>query len=332
MVVHPGYWPFGEVSSRPEEYVEDFDSSIWVSHGHGLSQQELQALVLEYCRRRLLGIRASYSGDYVLLLSGGVDSILTAAVMKALGIDFSAVTFVSPGSECNDDTINASRVAEALGIHHVFVAPSATEFTELVTSATRRLEIADPWEVLAGVIMLAIDGYASTFSEYPLFVTAAGADVLFLGGVPDQEIGEGAVAWRDRVRSLVRQKFTRLRQIPDFHERLVSLPGNYFKVWQTSAAVQLSLQLDKDLVRGPERVDKLIFQRLALELGVPAQCLNREKSPMQVSCGGTTALVEMARTILAENSSHCAYSDPMEESLEFTVSRLLLELLRSRAQ
>ena len=285
---------------------------------------EAKSLVLSYLERRLVASTDSYEGRPVMMLSGGIDSILVAAVLSRVRPDALAVTFAQPGGEAEAELTRARAVAERFGFEHEVVEPDTRAFRELLETVIYGLDSCEPWEALAGAILIAVNDRALRSRAYGALVTGGGADVLFLGGAVDVDIAH----WTERVHKLVHDNFTRDRFIPDFYERLIGDADRHISTWQTKEAFELSQRLHPSVIRGPElSVDKKLFRGLAVDLGVPAELAHATKSPMQVSSGGVDAIVNLARKELSNSFGGMTYSNPLTEGLEFTVSRLMLQRL-----
>lgn len=285
---------------------------------------EAKSLVLSYLERRLTASTDSYEGRPVMMLSGGIDSILVAAVLSRIRPDALAVTFAQPGGEAESELTRARTVSERFGFEHKVVQPDTRAFKDLLKSVIDRLDSCEPWEVLAGTVLAAVNESALSSNADGALVTDGGADVLFLGGAGNVDIAH----WTKRVHELVRKNFTRNRFIPDFYERLIGGEDRHILTWQTKEAFELSQRLHPSAIRGPElNIDKKLFRDLAVDLGVPAELAHATKSPMQVSSGGVAAIVNLAREELSSSFGDMTYSNPLTEGLEFTVSRLMLQRL-----
>ena len=294
---------------------------------------EASRMIVAFLRDRLEAVCAAYPAPQILLLSGGIDSILIAAVAATLNRgdgDFVALTLAHPGhGSATEELETARRVAEHLGIPHDVVAPDAERWLGITRDTVRRLDSSDPWEVLAGATLLAIDQHAASRGLRGALITGAGADALFLGGADGRIDVE---AWDEAVRSKVAANFTRDRFIPDFYERLIDDPSRHIQVWQTRRAYELALRIHPDVVRGPRGVDKHLHRLTARSLGIPRELVQAKKHAMQMSSGGVDTLVAQARDALSREVQGTTYSDPAEESLEFLVARLWLRELESEGK
>ena len=283
--------------------------------------------VISYLHARLSAVLEKWPSRPVLMLSGGVDSILVAAVLAQIRSDVLAVTFSQHASKQAEEETNVARqVAGALGFEHRVVAPRGDDLEALLARTVDRLDSSEPWEVLSGAILGAVDDYATQIGSNGAIISGAGADALFLGG-KRLETGkeEFLEQWDQKVREGIAANFTRNRFIPDFYERLIDDPDRHIQVWQTHEAVDLALRIHPCVTRGADLDnDKELFRRIAEDLGVAPELVNTTKNPMQVSSGGIDAIVDLARIQLAEQAGEKTYSNPMEEPLDFTVARLYL--------
>lgn len=290
--------------------------------------------VVDYLRSRLEAVLKRWPGRPALMLSGGVDSILIAAVLAQLRTDVLAVTFSQDSSpQAAEETRVASEVAHELGFEHHVVSPRGEALNGLLKETVERLDSAEPWEVLSGAILVAVDKLGQDHGADGALITGAGADALFLGGKPiDASREDYLQQWDAQVRRGIKVNFTRERFIPDFYERLIADPERHIQVWQTHKAVDLALRIHPCVTRGSDLTqDKALFRHIAADLGINPELVQTTKNPMQVSSGGLEAIVTLARQQLARQAGEKTYSDPIDEPLEFTVARLFLERLQCRA-
>lgn len=330
-------------SGSPEEYLEDLtEYESWCETAAGItSMPDATAAINEYVRLRLEAIKnqRSVGSRPILLLSGGLDSIHTLAVAKDVFPDVLAVTWHYSGSKESQYEVDmASRVARILGVEHGICEVDVSHMEQSARNTIHLLGTCEPWEVLAGLILRDIAEWVQSHFKYNkaeeyYFVSAAGADVLFMGGKPFsavESVGETRRRWVLGILAEAGRAFTKERFIPDFYERLLGDQVEHCKVWQTQAALLLALNIDEKLVRGPEFLeDKLVLRQAAQAMGVPPELTQQRKSPMQKSSGGFEALVDVARTRLAREFSGRTYSNPKEEDLELLVSRLVLKDLHN---
>lgn len=322
------------LTDNPEEYLPEGWQEL-IPRKHDVTDEALVVNeVLRYVRSRLQLIIDRAQQPPVLMLSGGIDSILIAAVLSELEPASAAITFHSPNSaDTQIEVDNAAQVANFFGLEHYVLAPSDEEYRADIRSVVQRLETTEPWEVLAGYIYFSVDQFCLRRNLTGPLISGAGADVLTLGGkdfVPREHDEETVNAWASEVQSEIARTFTENRFIPDFYDRLLCRPENHYKVWQTTAAVELARRLHPAAVRGQKMdLDKKVFRTAAAKLGVPEEYCFTPKSPMQVSSGGLAGLISAARNSLSEHYGAQTYSDPLTEPLEFTVARYYLQTLQN---
>lgn len=281
--------------------------------------------VLSLLRERVLAVIENNGDNVTIMLSGGIDSILLAAVVSQIVPHAQAITFAQPGSiQGTDEAKSASMVASQLGLKHKIVAPTNAEYMNTVKSVVGKLDSAEPWEVIAGATLASITDQAPT----GLLLSGAGADALLLGGEKLQFSHLDANRtdlWAQKVTDKIRSNFTRHRFIPDFYERIIDNPDRHIQIWQDLSAVQLIQKIHPDLIRGAEwKHDKLVLRQAAMMLGIPQEIAFRKKNPMQESGGGLESIISESRNQLSSIYGDKTYSNPLTESIEWTVARLTL--------
>lgn len=288
---------------------------------------EAAGMVDDYLAHRVYAVLDRWPGTPTLMLSGGIDSVLLATYVAKAAPDTVAVTFVQPvNPDADRELAVAAAVADRMGVDHVAVSYAGEHLDRLLRDTAVALDITEPWEVLAGAVLRAVDG-AVEGDDGAIF-SGAGADGLFMGGQA-VDFGEDPVAaWDGAMRANIAKNFTRHRFIPDFYERLIENHERHALVWQTHEAVDLAQRLHPHLIRGVSlEGDKALFRRMAHERGLPLELVTATKNPMQVSSGGVDAVVGAARAALAEDYGARTYTNPKDEPLDFTVARLYLQRL-----
>ena len=286
-------------------------------------------LINLYVEKRLKNIAATTDTPLALMVSGGIDSLHTAAIAAHTKVKVEAFTFVWENDQEGMNELNAAKeVCEQLEIPHHTVAPDEEKMQGLICSAITLLDTTEPWEILAGVILHAVAGEVNRVLPGAPIVSAAGADSLFLGGkefTPRDTEEETLQAWEEAVVAELKKSFVRERFIPDFYERILGSDVNYFKVWQTHEAIETVAKLHPYAIRGGQwDQDKVVIRYVLEKFGISPQIAGRGKNPMQVSSGGLQALEDCARGSLAKQFEGRTYSDPLTEDRRFTVARLFL--------
>lgn len=284
-------------------------------------------LVDDYLIRRVHAVLERWPGTPTLMLSGGIDSVLLATYVAKAAPNAVAVTFAQPGSSDTDRELAvAGAVAQRLGLTHVVTTYAGEHLNTLLRDTATALDTTEPWEVLAGAVLKAVDD-AVEGTDGAIF-SGAGVDGLFMGGQDVDFCDNPCDAWDTAMRANIAKNFTRHRFIPDFYERLINNHERHILTWQTHEAVNLAQRIHPYLIRGENlKGDKALFRRMAHVAGLPLELITATKNPMQVSSGGIAAVVDVARDALAADYGEKTYTNPKDESLEFTVARLYLQRL-----
>lgn len=315
------------MTAPSEEYIDNYTLPAFTCPYAYLN--DAAHLINLYVEKRLKNIAATTNTPLALMVSGGIDSLHTAAVAAHAGVKVEAFTFAWENDQEGMDELNAAKeVCEQLEIPHHTVAPDEQRMQGLIRSTVSLLDTTEPWEILAGVILHAVAGEVNRVLPGAPIVSASGADSLFLGGkefTPRDTDEETVRAWEEAVVAELKKSFVRGRFIPDFYERILGSDANYFKVWQTHEAIECVAKLHPYAIRGGQWDQDKVVIRYALEkFGIGAHIARRSKNPMQVSSGGLQALEDCARGSLAEQFEGRTYSDPLTEDRRFTVARLFL--------
>lgn len=321
--------PFTHV---PQEYVADVLDVASLPTGTCPDEDTAVHNIINYLHARIAAVLERDTRRPIVLLSGGIDSILVAAIVAksrpdalAVTVDFTPPTNGGEDAGMSRDTVHARHVAHSLGLEQRTTSLDPHGVTILAKEVVEKLGTADTWETLAAMTLRAADALTDHLGVTGPMFTGAGADALFLGG----DNNATTENWHDRVVNNINTQFTRDRKTPDFYERLLDEPERHIQVWQTTAAVELALALRPEHVRGANMdADKKILRDTAVLAGVPADLTHRPKSPMQVSSGGVDALVWAARMGLSDNDDHNTYADPLTEPIEHTAARLWLQQQR----
>ena len=324
-------------TAKPMQFVADDHaldvdgSSLRITTDPDIAAKAIAAETLD----RIRVVLDSYPADPIVLLSGGVDSILVAATAVAIGAAPRAITIVVDGETV--DRAPAIAAAEALGLRHEVVVLSSSDVVSLAKSAVAALGVNELWEVAAAIPILAASELIRRFSAASpapaAVLTGSGADAIFAGGRVIEHPIESAAANQaldEVVRTETGTNFVRDRLVPDFYERLLGDDAQaLIHVFQTERFWQLAEQLAPPALFGHvvgAAHDKLAV-RLACERLLPetAQHLAwTRKSPIQRSSGLFDALADAARARAAQLPGATTYSNPLTESMESVAVRLFL--------
>ncbi|WP_196054768.1 asparagine synthase-related protein [Nocardia aurantiaca] len=290
-------------------------------------------LIAAETRDRLRAVFEALPGDPVLLLSGGVDSILLAAASVALGRRPHALTVLTADGT---DRANAVAAATALGLTHDIVELDRATVLNLARVALEALKIPELWEVSYAIPMLAMQPVLDRLETAGPILTGSGADAIFAGGktLAHPIDSPEAAAELDRItRAESARNFTTDRLVPDFYSRILGdRADRIVHVFQTLRFWELAETLAPPALfgaRSGEDVDKLCV-RTACENLLPDSARElawARKSAIQRSAGIMGELAEAAREHAASLPGARTYSDPGIEPFEAVATRLFLALL-----
>ncbi|MFZ4516589.1 MAG: asparagine synthase-related protein [Acidimicrobiia bacterium] len=310
----------------PQEYIADdprFETLFDAPRDLGTPDVAARAIGVHLEERFDAAVRADR--QQVVMLSGGVDSIVALAALVRTTSVGSVVAITIEGPFGGSDTENARVVARLLGVEHVVVTLSETDLGRMVPKLSVDLECDELWEVGAAIVLrAAVDALAAPVSTVQLW-TGDQADAIFgiLGRSPISRYATGealSIAQRNRFRALLSSN----RLVPDFYERIMG--DSVWKAYGTFEAAQIAARMHGDaLFGGP--VPKESLRTLAEQLGVPSELARAPKAAMQESSGVFAGLVALARHAVAAIPDAATYRDPLEEPIEQSLVRLWLHTI-----
>lgn len=287
--------------------------------------------ITDYVLERVTAVLDRLPERPVVLLSGGVDSLLTLCAVHYFRPDLVAVTYADTSGDNNAsvEKTRAEDLARYFDVEHYVVNFERADCESRMKDMVLRLKTSDVWEVLAGFILKACADTALNHGGDGALFTGGAADMLFLGGSNFSDIDprNRETVWKDRLASQVCKDSTYYRNIPDFYTRVLGDgAGKHISLWQTLEGFDIARNIPPNVVRGSDfSTDKLILRQAAATLGAPLWALDSSKDPMQTSSGGVHTLMDLARSELTKNAQHSVYSDPELETAEFIAARLLLD-------
>lgn len=328
-----GYLDRDQMDARlhlPYEYVADHIDVFVPGNRTVTDPIEVGDALVDYLRRRLGAIAEASGGELGLMLSGGIDSILVAAVARSMGLDPYSVTVVASG-EASVDGDQSVNVARALDLRHELFVMDSRQLLDEVATCIARLECDEVWEVMSAVpIRAAFERFSIAGSGGPV-LTGTGADAIFAGGkrLTTSPASAEAKGQLDKlVQKDVGANFRRERLIPDFYERLLGDDHNRFvMLFQTGEAWELSQMVSPMALwaeRNGEVYDKFALRLAAERLGVAPELVWTVKAPLQRSSGLVSALGTAARLAMSHHPGATTYTDPRDEDFDLFVARLAL--------
>ncbi|MFI6870874.1 asparagine synthase C-terminal domain-containing protein [Nocardia sp. NPDC050406] len=287
---------------------------------------------------RIESILNAQSGTPVILLSGGVDSILVAAAAVKLGVRPHAITVIANGGT---DRENAVAAADALGLTHEIIDLSEDTVVDLAREAVNRLGLPELWEVSYAIPLLATLPVLDRIGTTGPILTGSGADAIVGGGkVLGHPIDSPqAIEELDLIiRKESANNFVHDRLVPDFYPRVMGKYADQFvHVFQTLRFWEVAETFAPPALfgnRDGNPVDKFAV-RIACEMLLPETSKNlawAKKSAIQRSAGIMGTLATASRTFAASLPGAQTYSDPMTEPYEAVATRLFLALLDGTSQ
>lgn len=297
---------------------------------------EAAAMFKDETLSRIDAVLKSHPGPPVILLSGGVDSILVAAAAVSLDVRPHAITVVANGGT---DKANAVAAATALGLTHDVVELTEQDVIALSQQAMAVLGVSELWEVSYAIPLLATLPVLDRLGTVGPILTGSGADAIVAGGKAIQHPITSPEAIEE-LDGLIRKEsannFVYERFVPDFYPRVMGKYADRFvHVFQTIRFWEIAETFAPPALFGEhdgQAADKLCI-RLACEELMPEAARSlawAKKSAIQRSAGIMGALAEGARAYAASIPGAQAYTDPMTESYEAVATRLFLALLGSQ--
>lgn len=318
-----------EVSGKNWEYVADDlppDQPVPVRDldDPGLATAQL----IGYMRSRVLAVMNSLEGDPALMLSGGVDSIITLAALVDSGRKPVCVTVVGR-AEAETDLDRALQAAKFFGVAHEVINLEGDSLRALIVETVRKLGLDELWEVTAAIpFKAAFDRLDSIgMVEGPVF-TGGGADVLLAGGTTLVDDPKSEAVRRELERELwdsLHTRFIYKRQIPDFYERILGSDSErLFQFFQTRAAWEATCRFSPAVLfstRNGSSFDKFALRQAAEDMGVPPSLAWTSKEPLQVSSGIIGAAELLSRQMVSGFPGASTYSDPLTEPSSQVLAR-----------
>jgi asparagine synthase (glutamine-hydrolysing) len=293
-------------------------------------------VVADEIRSRVASVLSDIEGTPVVLLSGGVDSILVATVATRLGSRPHAITVVTEGES---DQAPAAAAAAVLGLPHDIIRLTADEVVRMARDVMERLRTSELWEVAAGIPLLAARRSLDRIDRVGPILTGSGADVIFGGGgrLTYPADSQAACEELDRlIRTVSASIFRYQRLIPNFYPALLDeYAGRLVHVFQTVRWWQAAETFAPQALFGDHNgrmIDKLAV-RIACADMLPNDAKHlawNAKAAIQRSSGLVNTLAQAARSYAAGLPSAQTYTDPLSEDLESVTVRLYLEILNNR--
>lgn len=317
-----------------KEYVADIITEKDLPERVIVSRTQAAENIEKYLNKRVEAVCKRLPERPVVLLSGGVDSMVVAAQLVTSGHNPVCVTVnFEHGSSIDKDP--AAQFAKELKLEHINMEVDERTTLKLTKETIRDLQDAELWEVAAGVPLKAAfttiknEGFTN---QSPVF-TGGGADVILAGGWAPKSppySASGNQETHEHIWSSIQRSFQQARYIPDFYERVLKEQEHqHIQTFQTVGAWEATAKFTSKVLYTPNMTegtyfDKACMRDTAVRLGVPPHLAWVKKSPLQVSSGLFGAFTLSARKWVAEQKGSSVYGDPVTEPAEVVLSRAWL--------
>jgi asparagine synthase (glutamine-hydrolysing) len=250
--------------------------------------RKLQRLLEDSVRVRVHGVK-----EVAVAFSGGLDSSIVAFLAKKCGVQVQLVHVSLRGQRETDEAKKAADELKLPLAVHLF---EEADVEKTVSKAVALIEESDPVKAAIGIPFYWV---AQKTAEAGLDVLLAGqgADELF-GGYQryvNEYISHGAAAVRktmfDDVVRLPESNLERDKKICGFHGVELCLPFASFGI----AEFALSLPVELKIERQRDGLRKLVLRRMALNLGLPEDVVNKPKKAVQYATGVNAVLGKIAK-------------------------------------
>lgn len=234
------------------------------------------ALLLRAAVRDSMRVRLDTHHTVGVILSGGLDSSLTLAHVRALHPDCVAFTIGAPGSQ---DITYARRLAADLGVPHevIELSPRDLRLSD-IKEAIRISELTEYGDIINAVVSVPLFRRVSELG-IKVVLTGDGSDEMF-GGYPmysDVSPDQDRRLFLHKVANLSRTELQRVDRTSMAHGVEARVP------FLDPAVVSVARRLPMEL-KIRDGSEKWIVRQAFTEL-LPDYILNRPKNPMSYSSG-----------------------------------------------
>ncbi|MFX1297042.1 MAG: asparagine synthase-related protein [Promethearchaeota archaeon] len=245
--------------------------------------------LLQLLRNNILKLKPV--NPFSLLLSGGIDSTLLAALLTKIGINFHSLVI---GSEKSKDIQTAQQAAESLGIPLEILKFNITTLEELLplliyhveSSNEKKLNIAFP---------LFLASYHLKNQKYKVVFTGQGADEIF-GGYRRYEIQllkdprKLQNILRDDIQNLYLGNLQRDDAVSMAYTLELRLP------YLTQDLIEFSMQIPASWKIQPP-VRKYILRQVGKKIGLSEEYIKQPKRAIQFSSGSHNTLKKLGKEL-----------------------------------
>ncbi|MFC7062590.1 asparagine synthase B [Halobacillus seohaensis] len=230
-----------------------------------------------------------------VLLSGGLDSSLIAALVAKLQKDGKTVKSFCVGSEGSEDILRAREVAEAIGTEHYEYIYSQDELLEVIPKVIYHLESFEPSLVRSALPNYFVSKLAS--QHVKVILSGEGADELFAGYDYMKKYENTDHLNNEIIRvinSLHNINLQRADRMSMAHSLELRVPFLDLDIVEYALQIPANLKLHKD-----EQMEKTIL-RQSFEDVLPHHILWRKKEEFSAGSGALDILKEHANQAISD--------------------------------
>ncbi|WP_181347580.1 asparagine synthase B [Thalassobacillus sp. CUG 92003] len=230
-----------------------------------------------------------------VLLSGGLDSSLIAALAKKKQEGQYPLKSFCVGSEGSADLINARKVAEAIGTEHYEYIYTEEELQEAISHVIYHLESYEPSLVRSAIPNYFVSKLAS--QHVKVILSGEGADELFAGYGYLSEFQDTDKLNQEIIRilnTLHNVNLQRADRMSMAHSLELRVPFLDLDVIKTALDIPASLKVQK-----PDRIEKWML-RQAFDGHVPDEVLWRKKAEFSEGSGALDILDTHAEQVISD--------------------------------
>lgn len=242
--------------------------------------QEIKRAIYQAVLRDVEGIN-----EIGILYSGGLDSSLIALLVKNCAVN-ADITLYTAGTTDSYDLQNVTHTSEILGMDLKIIEISLEDIPEAVPKLARIIESSHPVKISFELpLFLSLSRLKEKY-----IISGQGADELFGGYARylkmDRKRLKEALIFD--VNSLIDEDIKMDHRVAEHFNKILRMP--YLNEEVVKKAIQIPVEYK---VKNGER--KIILKKIALELGLPAALVNKEKKAAQYSSGIIKAMRSIAK-------------------------------------
>ncbi|ARI75817.1 asparagine synthase B [Halobacillus mangrovi] len=240
-----------------------------------------------------------------VLLSGGLDSSLIAAIAKKFHQGRTPLKSFCVGAEGSSDVINARKVAEALGTEHYEYIYSETELIEAVSEVIYHLESYEPSLVRSAIPNYFVSNLAS--EHVKVILSGEGADELFAGYAYMEQFQDTSSLNKEIIRvlnTLHNVNLQRADRMSMAHSLELRVPFLDLDVVENALQIPAGLKIHKK-----DRMEKYLLRK-AFDGELPDEVLWRKKAEFSEGSGA----LDLLETHAEESISDEEFSEMKEKA------------------